>query len=91
MGISAMMTRIAVKSGLIEQMMTTLDVRDRFAGVPGGQEALRTAVLRCMSCGKPDACSAWLAEHGSAEEAPDFCRNHDLFARLREHAEGRAD
>jgi hypothetical protein len=48
-------------------------------------------MLRCMSCGKPDACSAWLAEHGSAEEAPSFCRNHDLFARLREHAEGRAD
>ncbi len=91
MGISAMMTRIAAKSDLIEQMMTTLEVRDRFAELPSGGEVLRNAMLRCMSCGKPDACSAWLAEHGSAEEAPDFCRNHDLFARLREHAGGHAD
>lgn len=91
MGISAMMTRIAAKSDLIEQMMTTLEVRDRFAELPSGGEVLRSAMLRCMSCGKPDACSAWLAEHGSAEEAPDFCRNHDLFARLREHAGGHAD
>lgn len=90
MGISAMMTRIAAKSDLIEQMMTTLEVRDRFAELPSGGEVLRNAMLRCMSCGKPDACSAWLAEHGSAEEAPDFCRNHDLFARLREHAGGHA-
>lgn len=91
MGIAAMMTRVAAKSDLIEQMMTTLDVRERFAELPAGGEALRNAMLRCMSCGKPEACSAWLSEHGNAEEAPSFCRNHDLFARLREHAEGRAD
>jgi hypothetical protein len=91
MGISAMMTRVAAKYDLIEQMMATLDVRDRFAGLPGGGEALRNAVVRCMTCSKPDACSAWVAKHRSADEAPDFCRNHDLFARLREHAGGRAD
>lgn len=91
MGISAMMARIAARSDLIEQMMATLEVRNRVAELPAGGEVLRNAVLRCMSCGKPDACSAWLAEHDSAEEAPAFCRNHDLFARLREHAGWHAD
>jgi len=91
MGLATMITRVAAKADLFEQMVNTLGVRDRIARLPGGGQAIREATARCRSCGQPDACGAWLATHGSAAEAPDFCRNHDLFARLREHAEGHAD
>jgi len=91
MGLPTTMIRIAAKTDLFERMMATLDVRDRLGRLQGGGDALRDAAAQCRSCGDPDACRAWLASHGSAEEAPGFCRNHDLFARLREHAKGHAD
>ncbi|SFP81232.1 DUF6455 family protein [Tranquillimonas alkanivorans] len=49
---------------------------------PRGAEIYRAAVLRCTGCRCPGACAHWQAEHETAEAAPAFCRNRELFAEL---------
>ena len=90
MGIASILSRLTAKAELIDGMMSTVGVRDEFSHMQGGAEALRLATMRCMSCSKPGACASWLSEHETAAEAPDFCRNQDLFVRLRETIDSRA-
>lgn len=53
-------------------------------------EGLRGAVASCTGCACPDACGDWLDAHaGGAAQAPGYCRNADLIARLADEAAGR--
>lgn len=46
--------------------------------------AIEDAVLRCANCSDPGGCERWLASTtGMADEAPDFCRNTELFHELK--------
>ena len=82
MGIFAFVEKMRRHSVLMERMMGTLGVKERIAELPHRGEVLRRASARCMGCGEVEACSMWLEGHDHAEEAPTYCRNHDLFARL---------
>lgn len=47
-------------------------------------EQLSDAVLSCTGCTQPDTCRHWLDEQGNpSSEAPGYCRNGDMFARLK--------
>ncbi len=85
MGLASILSRLTAKAELVDGMMAAVGVRDEIAQMQGGAGALRLATMRCMSCSKPGACASWLSEHNTAAEAPDFCRNHDLFARCANH------
>lgn len=65
-----------------EWMMRTLGVKSRIEALPNSDAVLSRAKARCQDCSSPGACDEWLESHPSASEAPDYCRNHDLFARL---------
>lgn len=68
---------------LMDDMMATLQVRRAIGELPDGPNVLRRAALRCLNCKETCACRAWLDTHREADEAPIYCRNHDLFARVR--------
>lgn len=81
------------------QSRTTLkrhaDLVDRMAGSQGVDleermmagklrpDELGDAVLACTGCARTDACVHWLDRTETAEDTPDYCRNAELFARLR--------
>ena len=72
---------------LVRSMAEAVDA-DLPAAIAHGDlsaEGLRGAVLRCTTCEAAEQCETWLAERGDtpAEATPDYCRNADLFARLR--------
>ena len=47
-------------------------------------DELGDAVLRCAGCSDPGHCAGWMAEQaGVASDAPSYCRNTDLFSRLK--------
>ncbi len=79
--------KIIRHSDLMEGMIARLGLRDAMSSVPHAHEVKRRALLRCTTCEEPDVCEAWLNEHASADEAPHFCRNHDLMARLKRMTE----
>lgn len=83
MGLRRFITRMWTNSELMQDMFTRLGVRGWFADHAGGAEALRRAAIRCASCSDTEACAAWLENHGTAEHAPSFCRNHDLIERIK--------
>ncbi len=60
-------------------------------------EEIAEGVLRCARCSAPGGCQRWLAQrevgearsHGAAEtvqglQAPEYCRNADLFSYLQQ-------
>lgn len=67
---------------LMDRMMDALGVTERFKSLPGAGNVLRRASIRCRGCSQPNACAAMLDEHATLDEAPTYCRNHDLFERL---------
>ena len=83
MSLLSMYRRMMRKAGLMEQMIDTVEVRDALDQRSDHANVLRRAVNRCLTCAEPDACEHWLAEHEHADEAPSYCRNHDLFERLK--------
>lgn len=83
MSIFSLFERIAQHSNLMDAMMDKLGVRDQLAQRPHGGAVLRRAADRCLSCDHAEACEGWLSKAQSVEEAPDYCRNHDLFQRLK--------
>jgi hypothetical protein len=87
MSLLAMYRRMIRKADLMEKMIDTVDARDALQSRADHANVLRRAANRCMTCAQPDACENWLADHDSAEEAPAYCRNHDLFERLKHDIE----
>lgn len=80
---AALMNRMAQALGVnLTEMM--------LQGKLGGED-WREAVVRCAGCPEPTECLHWLSAHdednGRAKpeaEAPDYCTNRDMMARLRE-------
>ncbi|MDN2579236.1 DUF6455 family protein [Aquibium sp. ELW1220] len=71
--------RMAAKADLMESMMRKLDVREAIADMPAAPSVMRSAALRCLSCGHAGECTTWLEENEAPQHAPDYCRNKDLF------------
>lgn len=79
MSILNFVDRIMVKAELMEGMMHTLDVKEALADMPSAAAVMRHATLRCLGCTHASDCASWLEEHESAERAPSYCRNRELF------------
>lgn len=72
--------RMSEKASLMSRMIATVGAADHIPASFAGERQLRQAATRCMGCGKPDDCAAWLDEHaGGADRAPGYCPNRDLF------------
>jgi hypothetical protein len=75
-------------AALIDNMAQALDIDLEEHMLRGNLtiSELEDAVLRCTVCSKPDACDHWVAERAgqTASAAPGYCRNADVFQRLKE-------
>ncbi|QGX99177.1 hypothetical protein EI983_13235 [Roseovarius faecimaris] len=83
------MTNVTFKkhADLVDRMANTLGVDLEEVMMEGRMtmDQLGDAVLSCTGCSCPGDCETWLAaRQGSADEAPDYCRNADMLVRLRE-------
>lgn len=79
MGYMGFLDKMSDKVDLMERMMRKLDVREAITDMPAAPSVLRSAALRCMSCGHAGECSSWLEVNEAPAHAPGFCRNKDLF------------
>lgn len=71
---------------LVDRMATALGL-DLEEIMMAGQlqiDTLGDAVLSCTGCANADGCEHWLRmQVATAAEAPDMCRNRDLFSLLK--------
>lgn len=72
---------------LFHAMVDKLGLRDALVARPHRVAVVARAEARCAGCGQEKACSAWLAENDDPAEAPAYCRNHDLFERIKREVE----
>ena len=72
---------------LFHVMINRLGMRDALASRPNSEAVARRAQARCADCGRESACQTWLADNAAPSEAPSFCKNHDLFERLKHEIE----
>lgn len=78
-------TTLKRHADLVDRMAGTqgVDLEERMmAGVMRPDE-VSDAVLACTGCASVDACATWLDRTETAGATPDYCRNADLFARLK--------
>ena len=87
MSLLNMFNRMLARSDLFDRMVDTLGVREAMADKNDHGNLTRRAVSRCMGCKDGEACSHWLEANETAAAAPGFCRNHDMFARLKHEIE----
>lgn len=76
-------------AALLDEMSRALGLDLQEEAIAGRLEfdEISEAVLRCSRCAHPGQCSAQLAQPGRGlSEAPDYCRNRDLLAYLKENA-----
>lgn len=83
MPIFKIFSRVLRHIELMDRMMETVGVNKRIRQLPGAASVMRRAANRCMTCSNPEACAEFLATHKEAPEPPVYCRNHDLFERLK--------
>lgn len=79
--------RIFKHLDLMDRMMDTVGVTDRLKSLPNAANVLRRASARCRTCTETGDCSAFLDSHDRAGAAPEYCRNHELFERLKREIE----
>ncbi len=79
--------RMFKRTELFDAMVDKLGVRGAMAERGDQGNLMRRAVSRCMGCTDGKACSHWLDTLETAAEAPNYCRNHDMFARLKNEIE----
>ncbi|OCW56703.1 DUF6455 family protein [Hoeflea olei] len=77
--------RLTQQADLMDAMMKKLGVEEEMWKMPDHAGVLRRAANRCLLCDRPDSCEHWLANESHPDEAPGFCRNHDLFERVLEN------
>ncbi len=82
MGIQNIISRIDHDADLFEKMMVKLGVRDEMAELENIGAVYRRAAMRCVDCSAVEECEKWLDEDKQDSEAPKYCRNRALFARL---------
>lgn len=84
MSVLNIFSRLTNRADLMDDMMDKLGVSDEMHQMPNHAGVLRRAANRCLTCEKPDSCQQWLNTEISPDEAPYFCKNHDLFERVLE-------
>lgn len=82
MSVLDIFSRMTNRADLMDEMMDKLGVSDEMQHMPDHAGVLRRAANRCLTCEKPDACQQWLKTEIEPDEAPYFCKNHDLFERV---------
>jgi hypothetical protein len=87
MSVFSFFERMLTQPDLMMRMSNALGYADRIAELPDAARVMRRAALRCNTCAQPEACAGWLDENKTAKEAPAYCRNHDLFARMDDRIE----
>ena len=90
MSVLDIFSRLTKQADLMDTMMKKLGVEDDIWQLPDHAVVLRRAANRCLACDKPDACEYWLTHETNPDQAPGFCRNHDLFARVLDNKEKQA-
>ena len=83
MGIASLIARFDRHADLFDRMLTTLGLRERMRELKNVGPVYRRATMRCVGCSGADDCVTWLDQHEQAEEAPEYCRNLALLARLK--------
>ena len=84
MGIAFLIARLDRHAELFDRMLITLGLRQRMEELKNVGPVYRRATMRCVGCTGADKCADWLDLHETAQEAPDYCRNTALLARLRD-------
>lgn len=72
---------------LVDRMATTLGLDLEELAMAGHLrfDTISDAVFRCTGCSNVEGCEHWLAmQTAVAPEAPDMCRNADLFRLLKD-------
>ncbi|MCO6186442.1 DUF6455 family protein [Rhizobium sp. L1K21] len=72
---------------LMEAMIGRLGLSQTIDSLPDQHNVMRRAATRCLHCDHPDQCAAWLAQNHAPDEAPSYCKNHDMFERLLDRSE----
>ncbi len=79
MGYFNILDRISAKADLMDRMMRKLGVRDAVKDMPDAPSVMRSATVRCLSCGHAGECASWLDQAAEPAHAPSYCRNRELF------------
>lgn len=82
MSVLDIFSRLTRQADLMDAMMNKLGVAEQMRHLPDHAAVLRRAAHRCLTCEKPDSCRHWLDNECQPDEAPEFCKNHDLFERV---------
>jgi hypothetical protein len=72
---------------LFEAMVDKLRLRGALQSRPSSDAVMKRASERCAGCGREDSCVAWMEGNAEPDEAPYFCKNHDMFERLKHDIE----
>ncbi|MAS08359.1 MAG: hypothetical protein CL534_27210 [Ahrensia sp.] len=75
------------KGWLFDIMVNKLGMRTALQSRANSEAVAKRAQARCAECDREDSCQNWLASNDKPDEAPYFCRNHDLLARLKHDTE----
>ena len=74
-------------AALVDRMGSTLglDLEEMALRGEVTTDEIADAVLSCSACSSPGACETWLDAHAGtgSDRTPGYCRNADLFERLR--------
>lgn len=76
-------SRIDRHADLFNKMTEKLGVREDLAEMDNVGPVYRRAAMRCLSCANAGDCGNWLDKRNEPEDAPAYCRNRGLFARLK--------
>ncbi|WP_421859107.1 DUF6455 family protein [Oricola sp.] len=72
---------------LFQAMVDKLRMRLALTNRPNSAAVMKRASERCAECDREDSCVSWMATNAEPDEAPYFCKNHDLFERLKHDIE----
>ena len=75
------------RGSLFHVMVDKLGLRAAIESRPHAKKVKKRAQARCAECGREDTCQSWLADNEQPDEAPYFCKNHDMFERLKHDME----
>ncbi len=75
---------------LKDAMVTRLGLKQAMDALPDHANIQERARKRCITCNSATDCAQWLATENAPEEAPDYCKNHDLFERIMDRMETRS-
>ncbi len=74
------MDRLNERAGLMGRMLDTIGAMEKIPTGIRSDAELRTAALRCISCGNAEACKKWLEDHSDGAAHPmKNCPNAELF------------